>query len=121
MNSMTRTMNTICGTGTGNPAILGGAKPTRSGVRLKFRRAHLETVLNYLRDSAGLIIYVRPGVETERTVDLWHDKPVSAADALALLKEALIEMGCTLVRKGSLFNVIPSGDVKKYCIPLPTV
>jgi len=123
MNTQTRTLNTIGGKNTVRDAWRTGENLPRqnSGLKLKFRNAHLQTVVNYLRDSAGLKIHVRPGVEADRTLDLWYDQPVAASDALALLREALVEAGCTLIRKGPLFNVIRSQDVKKYCIPLPTV
>jgi hypothetical protein len=55
----------------------------------------------------------------EATLDLWRDQPLSAADALSLLKQVLIEKGCMLIPKGPLFSVIRSQDVKKNCIPLP--
>lgn len=123
MNTITKTVNTMDGKSNVRNAWRNGEILPRqkSALKLKFRNAHLQTVVNYLRDSAGLIIHVRPGVEADRPLDLWYDHPVTAADAMALLKQALIETGCTLIRKGPLFNVIRSQDVKKFCIPLPTV
>jgi type II secretory pathway component GspD/PulD (secretin) len=94
---------------------------TDSGVKLEFTKARLDTVLDYLRESTGLWIHIRPEVALERTVDLWHDEPLSVADALAMLKQALIKKGCTLVQKGRMLNIIRSQDVKKHCIPLPYV
>ena len=57
----------------------------------------------------------------ERKVDLWHDQPVNRADALLLLKQALIEKGCMLIQRGSLFSIIRSQDAKKNYIPLPVI
>ena len=90
-----------------------------SGLRLEFNESSLETVLNYLRESAGLIIHVSSNVKMERTLDLCRDEPVSAAEALVLLKQALIEKGCTLIQKGRLLSIIRSQDVKKHWILLP--
>jgi hypothetical protein len=90
-----------------------------SDLRLEFRKASLGSVLTYLRESAGLIIHVNSNVKMDPTLDLWRDQPVSTADALALLKQVLIEKGCTLIPKGPLFNIIRSQDVKKNSIPLP--
>ena len=60
--------------------------------------------------------------QTEHTIDLWQDEPLSAAaEALLLLKRVLVDMGCTLIRKGALFNIIRSQDVKKHYVPLPAI
>ena len=95
--------------------------PASAGLRLEFQEASLGSVLSYLREAAGLSIHVSSNVQMERTLDLWCDKPVSRAEALALLDQVLTEKGCTLVPKGSLFNIIRSQDVKKTCIPLPAL
>jgi hypothetical protein len=63
-------------------------------------RSSLESVLNYLRESAGLIIHVSSNVQMDCTVDLWRDQPVSTVEALVLLKQVLTEKGCTLIPKG---------------------
>jgi len=101
------------------------SKPPESeagaGLKLDFRRARLETVLDHLHKSAGLWIQVKSNVPAEGTMDLCHNEPVSRAEALSLLKKALCQMGCTLIRKGAIFSVIRSEDVKKNCIPLPAL
>src|SRR5260221_78287 len=92
-----------------------------SGLKLEFRKAPLETVVNYLRETAGWIIHVRPNALIERTVDLWHDQPVDTADALVLLKRVLTETGCIVVQNGRRLNIISREDVKKNWIPLPVI
>ncbi len=90
-------------------------------LNLNFRRARLETVLAHLHKSAGLPIGVKGDVPVERSLDFWHDQPVSAIEALSLLKQVLIPLGCTLIQKGPLFSIIRTADVKKHCIPLPAI
>lgn len=90
-------------------------------LKLDFRGARLDTVLDYFHESAGLIIHVNPDVRVERKVDLWRDQPVGKTEALELLNQALTKDGCTLIQKGSVFSVISSKDVKKHWIPLPVL
>jgi hypothetical protein len=97
------------------------SRTPRPPLKLDFRRVRLEIVLDQFYRSAGLIIRAKPNVQTGCMIDLCHEQPVSAPEALALLKKVLIGMGCTLVQKGPLFNVIRSQDLKKNWIPLPTI
>lgn len=90
-------------------------------MKLHFRSARLDTVLDHLHDCAGVFIHANSNVPTEHTIDLWQDEPVSAAEALSLLKRVLVNMGCTLIRKGALFNIIRSQDLKKHYVPLPAI
>ena len=71
-----------------------------AGVKLHFRSARLDTVLDHLHDCAGVFIHANSNVPTEHTIDLWQDEPVSAAEALSLLKRVLVDMGCTADTKG---------------------
>lgn len=94
---------------------------SHTDLKLDFRGARLETVLDYFHQSAGMIFHVKPNVPMERRVDLRREQPVSKAEALELLNQVLSEDGCTLIRKGSVFNVVSSKDVKKHWIPLPVL
>lgn len=93
----------------------------RLPLKLDFRRARLDTVLDQFYRSAGLIIRAKPNVHTGCMIDLCHEQPVTPPEALTLLKKVLVEMGCTLVQKGPLFSVIRSQDLKKNWIPLPVI
>src|SRR5258705_79919 len=42
-----------------------------NGLRMNFRGASLETVLNYLSEAAGFIINVKPGTSVRGKVDIW--------------------------------------------------
>jgi hypothetical protein len=95
--------------------------PASNDLRLEFQEASLGTVLRYFREEAGLMIHASSNVPMERTLDLWCDRPVSRAEALALLDQVLAAKGCTLIPRGPLFSIIRSQDVKKTCIPLPAL
>jgi hypothetical protein len=126
MKSMTQTVYSFA-----DGPSLNGARPAdqessglphcrlATGLRLQFHKASLGSVLNYLREAAGLMIHVSSNVQMERSVDLCRDQPVNTAEALVLLKQVLIETGCALIQKGSLLSIIRSQDLKKHCIPLP--
>lgn len=92
-----------------------------SSLKLDFHNARLETVLNYLRESAGLLIHAKSYVPLEPTVDLCHEEPVSPTDAVLLLKKVLVDKGWMLVQRGPFFNIINNRDLKKSCIPLPSI
>lgn len=97
------------------------SRAERPPLKLDFRRARLDLVLEHFYRSSGLVIRAKPDVQTARVIDLCHEQPVSAPEALALLKNVLVEMGCTLIQKGPLFSVIRSQDLKKNWIPLPAI
>jgi hypothetical protein len=116
---------TVPGAGKTTPA-----KPRSSGLqkrnhlpnlKLDFRKAHLETVLNFFKDSVGVIIHVGPNVRVEHKLDLHRDELVNRAEAVEMLKGALTEKGCTLIRKGALLNIIRHQDAKKHWVALPAV
>jgi hypothetical protein len=90
-------------------------------LNLNFRGERLETVLDHLHRTAGLLIGIKGNVRTDRTIDLWHDQPVTTAEALCLLKQRLMQIGCTVIQKGAIFSVMRIDDAKKICIALPTI
>ncbi len=102
------------------PASRAGSR-LGTDLKLEFRRAPLCRVLEYLRQTTGLIIRVGRGVQVEHAVDLCHHQPVATAEALFLLKQVLAESDCTIIQRGSLLNIIRSQDLKKTWIALPPV
>jgi len=89
------------------------------GLRLDFRGAPLRSVLGYFQDAAGLPIEVARAVEIERSIELWHDEPVSKEEAIRLLKQALDGQGYAAVNKSGMLAIIPRQEAKKHYIPLP--
>jgi hypothetical protein len=92
-----------------------------SGLKLRFQRTRLGTVLNYLQESAGFIIHVKSNVPTEHVVDVYREEPVDRNGAVDLLKRVLTERGCTVTQRGPLLKIIRSQDLKKHCIQLPKI
>ena len=90
-------------------------------LRLNFRNAPLQTVVDYLREAADLNIEAESNVEIERRIDLWNDEPVNKEQALSLFKQSLSQKGFAAIRKGRRLAILRSQDAKKHCIPLPTL
>ena len=104
----------------------GAAAETRSlpplgpdELRLNFRNAPLESVLNYLSEAAGYIIVPQPGAESLRgKVNMWSNQPVSKEEAFNLLQTALDQNGYTAVRFGRTLNIYTKLDAQKKNIPV---
>src|ERR1051326_5242433 len=64
-----------------------GTRTNGTELRLNFRGASLESVLQYLSEAAGFIIDLQTSVKGK--IDVWSGQPVSQDDALALLNSAL--------------------------------
>jgi type II secretory pathway component GspD/PulD (secretin) len=107
--------------GLGQRQDLGEYPTSATGLRLNFREAPLQTVLNYLGDAADLTVQVDTKVQMERAINLWKDELVDKKDALRLLQQVLIEKGYAAIHKGRNLTIIRSQDAKKYYIPLPTL
>jgi len=75
-------------TTTNSPADAVAAGTNDNGselLRMNFRGASLEMVLNYLSEAAGFIINLRPGTSIRGKVDVWSKEPLTRAEALNLL------------------------------------
>jgi general secretion pathway protein D len=87
-------------------------------LRLNFRNAPLESVLNYLSDAAGFIIVPRTGSELKGKVTVWSNQPVSREEALDLLNSALDQNGYAAVRNGRTLTIWNKEDAKKQDLPV---
>ncbi len=86
-------------------------------LRLNFRNAPLETVLNYLSEAAGFIIDLQvPDVKGRVTV--WSNQPVTREEALDLLNSALDKNGYTAVRNGRTLTIWTKDEAKKRDLPV---
>ena len=104
------------------PAPAATAEVSRSGppggLRFNFRGAPLETVLNYMSEAAGFVIVLETPVRG--TVDMWSAQPVSRAEAVNLLNQALNKNGYTAIVQGRNLIVSSKDDAKKKNIPIRT-
>jgi len=80
-----------------------------------------ERILNYLREAAGFLVDIKPGVPIRESKSLWDGQPLAEEDALVLLKQALTGIGCTVLRKGRMLTIVTAEEAKKCRIPLPTI
>jgi type II secretory pathway component GspD/PulD (secretin) len=97
------------------------AKPATTGpneLRLNFRNAPLESVLNYLSDAAGFIIVPRTGGEFKGKVTVWSNQPVTKEEALDQVNAALDQNGYTAVRNGRTLTIFNKEDAKKQNLPV---
>jgi general secretion pathway protein D len=95
-------------TGTNNPDEL----------RLNFRNAPLDMVLNYLSDAAGFIIVLDTHVNGNVSVISSH--PMTRDEAVDLLNSVLNKNGYAAIRNGRTLTIVDKNDAKTRNIPVKT-
>lgn len=103
------------------PALVSSFTPPESGtnggeLRLNFRNAPLEMVLNYLSDAAGFIIVLDTPVHGN--VNVISDHPMSRDEAVDLLNEVLNQNGYAAIRDGRTLTILNKNDAKTRDIPV---
>lgn len=86
------------------------------GLRLNFRNAPLELVLNYLSEAAGFIIV--PEVDVKGRVDVWSNQPLTKDEAIDVLNRALARNGYAVLRDGRTLTVVTREEARKRDIPV---
>jgi general secretion pathway protein D len=87
-------------------------------LRLHFRGAPLESVLDYLSDAAGFIIVL--DTQVHGRVDIWSDQPVTRDEAVDLLNSVLNKNGYAAIRDGRKLTIVDKNDAKTRNIPVKT-
>jgi general secretion pathway protein D len=87
-------------------------------LRLQFRGARLEQVLDYLSEAAGFIIV--PETEIRGTVDVWSKGPVTRNEAIQLLNGALEKHGYALLLNGRTLSVLKREQARTRDVPVRT-
>ncbi len=95
-----------------------GAGDADRPLRLNFRNAPLEMVLNYLSEAAGFIIV--PETEVRGKIDVWSNQAVTQDEALAILESALSKNGLTALRNGRTLTIVSKESAKRRDIPVKT-
>jgi general secretion pathway protein D len=85
-------------------------------LRLNFRNAPLEMVLNYLSDAAGFIIVLDTPVHGN--VNVISDHPMTRDEAVDLLNEVLNQNGYAAIRDGRTLTILDKNDAKTRDIPV---
>ena len=85
-------------------------------IRLNFRNAPLEMVLNYLSDAAGFIIVLDTPVHG--TVSVISGKPLTKNEAVDLLNSVLNKNGLAAIRDERILTIVDKNDAKTRDIPV---
>ena len=85
-------------------------------LRLNFRGAPLEMVLNYLSEAAGYIIVLE--TEVKGKLDVWSNQPVTQEEALTILNSALSKNGYAALQNGRSLTIVSKETAKKRDIPV---
>ena len=87
-------------------------------LRLNFRNAPLEMVLNYLSEAAGFIIVMDTQVKGNVSVISSH--PMNRNEAVDLLNAVLNKNGYAAIRDGRTLTIVDKNDAKTRNIPVKT-
>ena len=87
-------------------------------LRMNFRNAPLEMVLNYLSDAAGFIIVLDTHVNGSVTIISAH--PVTKEEAVDLLNTQLNRNNYAAIRDGRTLTIVDKNDAKTRNIPVKT-
>jgi type II secretory pathway component GspD/PulD (secretin) len=88
------------------------------GLRLNFRNAPLEMVLNYLSDAAGFVIV--PEVDVRGQVDVWSNQPLTKEEAIDVLNSVLSKNGYAALQNGRMLFIINKDQAKTRDVPVKT-
>jgi type II secretory pathway component GspD/PulD (secretin) len=87
-------------------------------LRMNFRNAPLDMVLNYLSDAAGFIIVLDTHVNGNVTIISTH--PVTKDEAVDLLNSQLNKNNYAAIRDGRTLTIVDKNDAKSRNIPVKT-
>lgn len=87
-----------------------------AGLRLNFRGASLDQVLNYLSEAAGFIIVLETKVSGK--IDVWSNTPLTREEAVNLLNSVLNKNGYAAIRNGRTLTVVNKDEAKTKNIPV---
>jgi len=81
-------------------------------LRMNFRGASLDMVLNYLSEAAGFIINIKPGTTVRGKVDVWSSQPLTREEALNLVDTVLNQNGLAAIRNGKMLTIVNRDEAK---------
>lgn len=105
---------------TTEPAATQGEAPVKGDgtLRLNFRNAPLEQVLNYLSEAAGYVIVLE--TEVRGKLNVWSNQPLNKEEALDLLNRVLNQNGYAAIQDGRTLTIVSRDDAKKRDVPVKT-
>ena len=87
-----------------------------ANLRLNFKKAPLDLVLNYLSDAAGFTIILETPVRGE--VDAWNNQLVTKSEAIEILNAALNKNGYAAIQNGRTLTITTKEEAKKRNTPV---
>jgi type II secretory pathway component GspD/PulD (secretin) len=87
-----------------------------NGLRLNFRGASLDQVLNYLSEAAGFIIVLE--TQPKGKVDVFSSQPLTKEEAVNLLNSVLRKNGYAAIRNGRTLTIVNRDEAKTHDIPV---
>jgi len=90
--------------------------PAGKGLLLNFKDASLQAVLEYLSESAGLVIL--NGTDAEGRVTIMSRNRLDTEEAVALLDTILKDKGYTAIRAGRVLKIVPLAGAAKENLPV---
>ena len=99
-------------------AVSANGSNATNELRMNFRDASLEMVLDYLTEAAGFIINIKPGTSVRGKVNIRSAQPVTREEAVNLLDTALIQNGLAAVRNGRTLTIVNRDEAKTQSIPV---
>lgn len=90
--------------------------PKDGMLRMNFRGAPLEMVLNYMSEAAGFIIVL--DTEVKGKIDVWSNQPLTKDEAVDLLDSVLNKNGYTAMREGKILTIYKKDGAQKRPLPV---
>lgn len=87
-------------------------------LKMNFRGAPLNLVLDYLSDAAGFII--NKETDVRGTVDVWSKHPLTKEEAVELLNSVLKKNGYAVTRSGRILTVVSMDNAKTADLEIVT-
>lgn len=87
------------------------------GIRINFRNAPLDLVLNHLSEAAGFIIVLETSI-SGKMVDAWSNQPLTKGEAIDLLNTVLAKNGLAAIRNDRTLKIVSRDDAKTRDIPV---
>lgn len=89
-----------------------------NGLRLNFRGAPLDLVLDKLSEAFGFTIVKE--VQPRGTVDVWSNQPLSKEEAVDLLNSVLNRNGYAAIRNERTLTIVNKDEAKTKSVPVKT-
>ena len=85
-------------------------------LRLNFRGAPLDLVLDYLSEAAGFIIILE--TEVKAKLDVWSNQPLTRTEAVDLLNQVLSKNGYAALQEGRTLTILTQDEARRRNTPV---